>query len=166
MRLFFFVAFFASILFDSYSQRKGDFSMGPGIGLAYGGIGIQGNYQINDVWASYVGVGTTLVGVGFNLGTRFQILSNKREVYYLDFLYGYNATINYNSLNEVYYGPSFGGSYSYYTKKKKGFWNAGVLIPIRSSQFNEDRDRILRSGTVLLHFPVLVYGGFNILINK
>ena len=167
MRLLFSVIIICILSFSANSQRMGDLSVGAGVGLAYGGLGGQINYQIFDEWGLYGGAGSALIGFGYNIGTRVAVKSNRRDVYFVDFLYGYNATIDYGSISKIYYGPSLGGSWSYYTKKKKSFWNVGLVIPFRSADFKEDKDQILISdGVSLIHFPVLVYAGFNILLNK
>ncbi|MBK8949065.1 MAG: hypothetical protein IPM68_09480 [Flavobacteriales bacterium] len=86
-------------------------TIGPGLGLDYGGLGAQLSGRPVPMLNLLLGVGYNLNGAGINAGAAWRMLPKKRFCPYVVGLYGYNAVINIRNDEEytrTYYGPSAG----------------------------------------------------------
>jgi hypothetical protein len=118
--------------------------LGLGIGFDYGGIGGKIEYLPTKNFGLIGGIGHNMLSVGWNLGATYKILPDKKVSPNLMVLYGYNATfIGKDSYAEKYemtsYGFTFGINVDLNTKSGNK-WSFGLLIPIRSSKFNDNYD--------------------------
>jgi hypothetical protein len=118
------------------------FSIGIGIGMDYGGIG--GNllfYPQRNV-GIFGGVGYAIAGVGYNVGGKFRLVSEKgkgRVVPYFMAMYGYNTAIavtNQTDLNKLFYGPTFGLGIDL-RGKRKSYWSIALVVPVRSDEVDK-----------------------------
>lgn len=167
--------FFVCILFEGYCQdkhlssRKGENSLGIGVGLPYGGlVGIRLATNIADELNLFGGVGYQISGVGFNAGLRKEFASSSMMQFYLLGMFGTNAAIKVVGLPEydkVYTGASFGMGIKINSRKTEGnYWDLGLLTPLRSSQFKEDEDKMkndTRISSYTSAWPVLICVGYN-----
>ncbi len=144
-------------------------NIGFGMGLEYGGLG----GRVVLVTSSYVdlfgGVGFNFNGAGFNAGLSYRITPGKQYVPYLSAMYGYNAVIAVEGLDEydkTYYGPTLGFGIQLHTKKKKkNYINAELLVPFRSSEFDRDFEIVEndpRVDIIAKPWPVLIGVGYHI----
>lgn len=111
---------FISVIGNSQSRKKENIfslekiSVGAGIGLEYGVIGMRGKYYFNDYLGSSLGLGTVFVGrLIWNVGLDFRVpkLATKRFAPYANVMYGANASLiiedqNSKNINKLYRGIS------------------------------------------------------------
>jgi hypothetical protein len=119
-------------------------SLGIGFGMDYGGIG--GNllvYPQNNI-GLFAGVGYAFAGVGYNLGVKLRLITEKHTSgvsAYLVGMYGYNAAIsvtNADQFNKLFYGPTFGFGLDYKSfPSKRSYWTFSLLVPIRGSEVDD-----------------------------
>ncbi|HYG20002.1 MAG TPA: hypothetical protein VD816_13785 [Ohtaekwangia sp.] len=149
---------------DDMPEAVPNGSIGIGLGLDYGGIGLKVNVPFTPRMAFLFGGGYNLNGIGLNGGFAIHLAPPDAKVQpALIGLYGYNAVIiveGSSTFNKTYYGPSFGFALEFHGKKN--FFNAGLLIPIRPASFNDDMDRLKSNG---VHFgsvsPVAISLGYH-----
>jgi hypothetical protein len=121
------------------SNRSDQFSIGPGFGLDYGGIGINALFYPQENIGVFAGAGYDLNGLGYNVGIKARLMTNRRIDPYLLAMYGYNAVIvvaDASIFNKTFYGPSFGVGMDFRSRKpmKTGYWSLAILVPIRGSE--------------------------------
>ena len=155
---------------DSHlSSMKGESSLGIGIGLPYGGlIGVRFGTNLADNLSLFGGLGYQIVGVGYNIGLLKDFESSSSTQFYLTSMYGTNVGIQTQGLseyNELYTGVTLGAGIKINSRKTEGnFWDVGLLIPIRSSNFKSDRDQIKNDPRIdrfIDPLPVLITLGYN-----
>ncbi len=118
-------------------------SLGLGMGLDYGGFGGNILYYPAPKIGLFIGVGYPLAGVGYNVGVKLRLLTNKPSKVnaYLLGMYGYNSSIyikDGKDFNKLFYGPTFGlGLDTHYNPKKTGYWSFALLIPVRGSDVDD-----------------------------
>ena len=150
------------------SSQKGQSSLGLGIGLPYGGIGIRFGTNISDHLNLFGGLGYQFAGAGYNVGLLKDFKSNSAAQFYILGMYGTNAAIKVDGLSDydkVYTGASFGVGMKVNSRKKEGnFWDIGLLIPVRSSDFKDDEDAVKndpRISEFTEAWPILLSIGYN-----
>lgn len=155
------------------STLKGQSSLGIGVGLPYGGIGIKLGYNTSDHVTFFGGLGYNLVGIGANGGIQLSIPSEKQSEFYFTGMYGYNSVIiskDRSVMGGVYAGPSFGTGLKINSMSTRGnFWDVGLLGPVRSPKYKNAIQEIERSRNMRLEskpWPVLFYFGYNYNISK
>ncbi|MEM7107773.1 MAG: hypothetical protein AAF519_06080 [Bacteroidota bacterium] len=151
------------------SSQQGEASLGLGIGLPYGVFGARLGYNVANQVNLFGGLGYNLVGVGYNFGLQYSFPSSRQSEFYLMGMYGNNAVIIVDGggfigdFEESYFGPSFGAGLKINSVRKEGnYWDVGLIVPIRSSDFNDDFDLFDAAGVdfnTLL--PVLITVGYN-----
>lgn len=157
---------------QNMSSEAGEASIGVGGGLPYGGIGGRIGYNVADQLNLYGGIGYNLVDVGFNIGLLYSFPTTSQTEIYFTGMYGYNAAIlvenwydQNNDFKEVYYGPSFGGGVKINSRKTEGnFWDIGLLLPIRSSGFNNMNDLFKDAPNIegyTAPWPIMLTIGYN-----
>ena len=137
---------FSVFSLSSFAQESGTTALGLGLGLEYGGIGGRFiTYPSKNVGV-FGGVGSAIAGLGYNVGLQVKFDSDKRATGFLEAMYGYNGVIiveGLTSANKIYYGPSIGAGINLATRNDTGnFWHFSILIPIRSSEFNDAWDAL------------------------
>lgn len=145
-------------------------SVSAGIGLEYGGLGL--NYIVfpqKNIGVLFAG-GINTVGLTYNVGVRLRLIKNENKekfIPYLTAMYGCNSIIFLrfgSSLNRISYGYSVGiGVESHPKNVKKGYWTFGILYSLRDaevanyiSELNDKQSMGFRFGC----FPVTLSIGY------
>lgn len=88
------------------------FLIGPGVGLEYGGIGVNATVMTTPHLGMFAGLGYNFDKAGFNGGLRLYMNSPEKHVRpYFTGMYGYNAIIrvsNMTDYNRTFYGTTIG----------------------------------------------------------
>ncbi len=119
------------------------FTFGLGLGLDYGGIGLNCSYYPIQTIGITAGVGYALAGIGANAGIRAQTKRGPMSFasFYGQLLYGYNTVIyvfKASSLNKIYYGFTPGAGFDFYLgTQKNAVLSLGINLPLRSSSVDE-----------------------------
>ena len=150
------------------SSQKGETTLGLGAGLPYGAIGLRLGTNIINGLNLFGGLGYQISGVGYNIGVLKDFPSSSMTQFYLTGMYGTNAAIKVLELseyNKVYTGPSVGLGIKVNSRKIEGnYWDLGLLLPIRSSHY-EDDETALKNDPRILKFQapwaVLIVVGYN-----
>lgn len=119
--------------------RPESFSMGPGAGLDYGGLGVQMIAYPQKNIGLFFGGGYAFSGFGYNTGIKIR---GKKEGSAVDpffmAMYGYNAVVygvGDKSLNQIFYGPSLGLGIDLHKRRNSlGYWSFALIVPFRSSE--------------------------------
>ena len=166
--IFSFVGTITAAQDNHLSSMKGESSLGIGIGLPYGALGIRFGTNLADNLNLFGGLGYQISGVGYNLGLLKDFKSSSSTQFYLTGMYGTNAAINVEGLSEydnVYTGATLGMGIKINSRKTEGnFWDIGLLIPFTSSSFKEDEDQVENDPRVAEFngaWPVLITVGYN-----
>ncbi len=124
-------------------------NFGLGIGLDYGGFGGRFTFAV-EKFGLFAAVGYNLVGVGFNGGITYKFSPSKKVTPTLGAMYGYNGVIKIvdgGESSSTYYGPSFSFGVEVKTRANTGnFWNFELVLPVRSSDFKDEIDRLKNIG--------------------
>ncbi|WKN40424.1 hypothetical protein [Tunicatimonas pelagia] len=153
------------------SSRKGKSSLGVGIGLPYGAIGIRAGTNLIEGLNLFGGLGYQIAGIGYNVGLRKDFPSSNATQFYMTGMYGTNAATKVKGLSEynrVYTGATFGGGVKINSWGVEGnYWDLGLLIPIRSSEFRDAEQAMKndpRVSDLSTAWPVLIVVGYNFTI--
>ncbi len=127
-------------------------SVGIGLGLDYGGIGVNFlGYPSNHLGA-FLGLGYTIIGLGYNAGIKYRFnddnVQSHTNSFYVLAMYGYIAAMKVPDINDnntlyqkTFYGPTFGlGCDKRGSQNSKGYWSFALLVPIRNSEFQNAID--------------------------
>jgi hypothetical protein len=126
-------------------------NFGVGLGIDYGGIGGKLSFVPTPHVAIFGSIGYNLNGAGYNGGVIFRILPERKVCPYGSFMYGYNAVIIIDGMeeaNKTYYGGSISAGIELHRREKPNFWNFGLIVPIRSQEFRDDMDALKRNPNV------------------
>jgi hypothetical protein len=129
---------------DSIPIQYDKASVGPGIGLDYGGIGLNITFYPHKNFGLFGSCGYAFAGIGYNAGLKVRIVPEIVErdgnAYFLA-MYGYNAAIKVSGTaqySKIFDGFSFGAGIDYRASSKEaGYWSVAVLIPIRSPEVKD-----------------------------
>jgi len=154
------------------SNRSDKFSIGPGIGLDYGGIGMNAIFYPQQNIGVFAGGGYDLNGFGYNVGLKGRLMTFKIIDPYLLAMYGYNAIIvvsNATVFNKTFYGPTFGAGIDFRSKKpmKTGYWSLALLVPIKGSDADAYADYLEKYKGVKFDndfFPIDISIGYHFII--
>jgi len=159
-------AFILFLALCSIAQDASKTNLGLGIGLDYGGIGTRFMFLPSERIGLFGGLGYNLATVGYNVGAQFRFSTEKRIDWFITGMYGYNGVIKVTGAiesNETYYGPTFGGGIELKSgRNDKSFWNFELLVPIRSSEFNDDLDNWKMLADVTEPLPIAFSIGYHI----
>lgn len=131
---------------SSNFERKADkVSLGFGLGLDYGGIG--GNitaYPVKNI-GLFVGVGSNIIGLGYNVGAKFRYVEPSSILSpFVTIMYGYNTVVaveDDSSLNKTFYGMTYGLGVDFrLSKHSNNYFSVGVLLPQRGSEVDKYMD--------------------------
>ena len=140
--------------------------LGGGIGLNYGGFGLQANIlPIPHVRIS-AGYGTNLINMNYNLGLNFRMFPHKRFCPVMSYMYGYNGGIKRDDIinpGRSFKGSSLGAGLEIWNKKRVNFFQLQMLIPIKSIAFENqlgenDSDTFFK---IINYNPILLSVGFH-----
>ncbi|MHC1776688.1 MAG: hypothetical protein AB9834_14890 [Lentimicrobium sp.] len=144
--------------------------IGIGMGLDFGGLGMNVMYNLTDAIGAYVGAGYAFAGVGVNGGITLRLVPKKPEnrvVPFITGMYGYNAAIavqNADELSKMFYGPSAGLGIELRARSPKvRCWTFAVLIPFRSSEVQDYIDELKNNYYVEFQnelMPVMISIGY------
>lgn len=137
---------------QTVSQDRQDIdiiSLGLGIGLDYGGFGVNALYCPHENLGLYAGLGYALAGTGVNAGMKLRFVPRTQKTRLSGFgllMYGYNAAIvvmDDSEHNKLFYGPSAGVGIDYRRKHAgKGYWSFALLLPFRNASVGEYMDEL------------------------
>ena len=156
---------FFSFSIRTFAQRETskDFesSLGIGLGLDYGGVGINFLGYSDNHLGAFLGLGYNFVGLGYNAGLKYRFNKENQKPHSTSFyalaMYGYNASIKITSNNiytpnstlfqKIYYGPTFGVGFDRRgSQYNKGYWSFAFLIPIRPTEYQNTLDNFTSQG--------------------
>lgn len=145
----FIVALSLSQVFADYFEANRKHAVGLGFGIDYGGIGLKYTYHPIDYLGIFAGVGSNLVGLGFNFGIKGDIIqSNSFNMMRVSahLMYGYNAVtmvVGKSEYNKTFYGltPGIGVGFRFGQKRSHGL-DFGLQIPIRGQDFTDQMNLI------------------------
>ena len=150
------------------SSLQGKSSLGIGVGLPYGGIGARFGTNLVNGLNLFGGVGYQISGIGFNAGLRQDVELGGLTQMYFTGMYGTNAAIKVSGLPEydkLYMGATLGMGLKFNSRSKEGnYWDAGLVIPLRSSQYKTDETKMQndpRIASFTSPWPVLIVVGYN-----
>jgi hypothetical protein len=144
--------------------------IGIGMGLDFGGIGMNVMHNLTNSFGGYIGVGYAFAGVGVNGGVTLRLVPKKpesRAVPFFTGMYGYNAAIavqNADDLSRMFYGPSVGFGIELRARSPKvSCWTFTLLVPFRSSEVQDYIDEL--QSNYLVEFqnelsPVMISIGY------
>ena len=151
----------------SYANRT---FIGLGMGLDYGGFGMNVMYNLTNSFGAYIGAGYAFAGMGVNGGLIMRLVPKKPENRVAPFItgmYGYNAAIaveNRSEFNKMFYGPSAGIGIEVRARSPKvRCWSFAVLIPLRSSDVQNYIDDLKNNHNIEFQndfSPVLISLGY------
>ncbi|MBI5218328.1 MAG: hypothetical protein HY958_05305 [Bacteroidia bacterium] len=124
------------------------YHIGLGFGMDYGGFGARFAYLPVKHFAVFAAGGYVLIGFGYNAGISLRTLPDKKICPYISAMYGYNAVMQVTGApqyNKIYYGPSFSLGFEFRSSKLKNYFNAELLVPIRSQEYESDIDALKRN---------------------
>jgi hypothetical protein len=152
---------------DSPLDQPAKANLGIGFGLDYGGIGARFTYMIVPKFGLFGSIGYVLVGPGYNFGATYKFMSDKRVVPTISAMYGYNAAIKVSGgydFEEIYLGPSVSVGLEVKGKKRvQNYWNFELVIPFRSSDYEDDMDRLDALDVDMTDLPPIAFSiGYHI----
>lgn len=141
-------------------------SFGIGIGLDFGGIGINLTQYLGETLGVFGGIGYNLDKVGYNLGTKLRLhkmFNCKKSAPFLLAMYGYNAVAIIQDRagdmgpKKTFYGPTYGIGFDYRsTTSSTNYWTFSFLIPVRDSGIKEFFDDHQASETYSVPFAISI----------
>lgn len=150
-------------------------ALGLGLGLDYGGIGVNLTLYPQKNIGIFGSCGYALAGIGYNFGVKFRLVSEVKPravVPYATCMYGYNASVvvlNSLKYNKLFYGTTVGLGINFKTNpSKRAYWSLAVLMPLRDSEVNdyiedlEDNHNMEFNNELM---PVLISIGYVIMRN-
>lgn len=152
---------------DIYN-KEGQTHLGFGLGLTFGGIGGRFVYSSSETLALMLGLGSNVVGIGYNLGMMCYIPASSKTQAYFSGMWGTNGAIKIKGLPQLdgsYTGVSLGLGAILNSKVNPGiYWDIGIIVPIRSKDFKDDWDAIKNNPGIDVQqdlFPILINIGIN-----
>lgn len=142
-------------------------SIGIGLGIDYGGIGINLQAYLIKHIGVFGGFGFAGYKPSYNAGLKLRFNpepENSNWVPYFTAMYGYNTVYivkNASNYNRIFFGPSVGfGVDIKSTKNKSSFWSVQLIYPIRSKEA-VDYQNYLKQNSILLPITLSIgYRGF------
>jgi hypothetical protein len=143
-------------------------SLGIGFGQDYGGYGARLTVLPNSHFGIFFGGGYALAGFGYNAGAMVIAKPDKKVSATFMFMYGYTAAIavsGASQYNKIYYGPSIGGGIrSTSRKNEQNYWQFGITLPFRPSEFDSDFDRLKSNSSIVgltKPWPITISVGYH-----
>ncbi|MBP7496505.1 MAG: hypothetical protein KA792_02435 [Bacteroidales bacterium] len=147
-------------------------SIGAGIGLDYGGLGIRITTEMNNYLSLFGGLGYNLAGTGVNGGLLFRLFPGYVFRPTISAMYGYNAVFlfedsNNSKYNRMFFGPSFGFGFELGLFKYRNYLNCSIIVPFRTKEFDEAYNEFKKNSNVRLikeASPILFSIGIHLFI--
>jgi len=122
---------------DTIPEFNSRVSLGLGLGLDYGGIGIKVSLFPAKPIGAFLGIGNNSVETAFNLGIDWKFKYMKRTSGFIACMYGYNAVTDINE-GSTFYGLSAQVGARIGIGKEKNYISLGLILPVtRDSEFKE-----------------------------
>jgi len=159
----------------NYFNRK--ITMGIGLGLDYGGIGVRIAYSPVKYLDVFGGLGFNFIGLGANGGLSYNILPGRSCIPVVNIMYGYNAVLRIDdfypygsthgpTLKKTYYGFTAGAGLKIrLSRKTHNFLYIGLNVPFRNAEFHRDYHYVTAIRNIPLAakmLPVLFVIGYNL----
>lgn len=144
---YYLVLFAVSISAAQEKKTQHDLSLGVGIGLDHGGIGLKTSaVKFSSQFELTFGIGYNLNFIGLSGGLLARTPPTNSVAAFISAMYGYvgvienkNSGFAYSQFEaKTYYGPSFGTGIEIRGPKRKNYFKLGLIIPIRPSSFKDD----------------------------
>jgi hypothetical protein len=121
--------------------------IGAGVGMDYGGLGINYTAFVAKNVGIFAGVGYAYGGAGYNFGTKLRVIPKKKDAKLNPFIlgmWGYNAAFTATgeaSLAKVFQGFTTGIGTDFRSKpNSKGYWSLAVLVPFHTEEVKNYKD--------------------------
>lgn len=154
---------------DIEKNASYEFNIGMGLGMDYGGIGLRGTFLPVERLGLFASLGYNLNTAGVNAGAQLRF-PKRRHAFFLTAMYGYNAVLIVTGDIEdkaTYYGITAGAGYQLKVGSKGNFWNFGILVPFRNSNFHDDLDALDSIGATMTEpLPIAISVGFHFKMQK
>lgn len=115
---------------------------GFGVGLDYGGFGINVSALPDPHFALFGGVGYVIAGAGYNFGAKIRFNPKDRFCFTSGYMYGYNGALKVSGsvdYKKVYYGSSiFFGVDHRSRRHPRNFTSLKIIIPFHDPAFQND----------------------------
>lgn len=163
--LFLLGAFAMQLHAQTYDPRTEKFNIGIGMGMEYGGFGVNllGYPQKNI--GIFAGGGYAIGGFGWNAGLKGRFFLNETSSItpFIQAMYGYNAAfkvVGNSNYDKLFYGPTFGAGIDWRLgKAKKNYLSVALTVPVRSSEVEDYRQSLINDGNDMGKLPPV---GFSI----
>lgn len=149
-------------------------SLGAGLGLDYGGIGLNFTFFPQENIGLFAAYGYAMVGLSFNAGAKYRYIPNKTATVlpYAIAMYGYNTAIkvkNWTNYNKLYYGATVGVGLEFHSKSKSiGYWTVAMLVPIRDPKAKRYIDELKSNPNIDVKsepWPVVFSVGYRLILD-
>ena len=148
---------------NSNSPKNYDMnSIGLGLGLDYGGIGINLQAYLIKYIGIFGGVGFAGYKPSYNAGFKLRFNpepENSSWVPYFTGMYGYNTVFvvkNITNYNKIFFGPSVGfGVDIRPSNNKKSFWSVQLIYPIRSKEATDYLNYLQNNSNIKMNSTLL-----------
>ena len=157
---------------DSPEPAYDKVSIGAGVGLDYGGFGVNLFVYPQKNIGFFVGAGYALAGVGSNVGIKIRHIKEAKKIRpYLTAMHGYNTAVavkDATSYNRLFYGNSIGFGFDTRPRKESnGHFSLGFLVPIRGADVDEYLNYLKNQGVTFKKelSPIAVSIGYRFLVN-
>lgn len=150
-------------------------SLGAGLGMDFGGLGVNLLVYPQRNIGLFAGVGYAFAGTGYNIGAKIRFVSENtrsKVAFYGLAMYGYNAAIsvtNATEYNKLFYGPTLGFGFDYKSHpSKRGYWTFAILLPIRGSKVDDYMNDLKDNHGVEFKnelMPIGITMGYRIILN-
>jgi len=156
---------FLSLAIMNYAQestyKAKDYEMtsiGIGLGLDNGGIGVNATAYLQKNIALFAGLGYNFYEASYNVGTKLRLLSKDNRITpFAMAMYGYNAVIiitNEKDLSKTFFGTSIGAGVDIRNKKKTNIWSFGLIIPFRTTEVKNYMQHLRENNGVEFNGPL------------
>lgn len=152
------------------------FTIGLGVGLDYGGLGINFLTYPSKNIGLFGGFGMANEEIGYNYGFKFRFFSDEIPSKINPFalaMYGKNTTIiieNKKSLNKSFNYPTIGfGLDVGFNYVKTGYLSFAILIPIRGEAYTEYKELLTSKHSVKFEnsqIPINISIGYRLIIGS
>lgn len=162
----------ASVGFHCSRAKEIDFTrvyIGPGIGIDFGGIGLNAMSMVTEHVGLFGALGYNLHNIGLNGGVRLYTKDQlARWRPYFSAMYGYNAVYivkNADNFNRTFYGTTIGVGLDL-RDSRSNFWTLALHVPLRSDDVKAYKTYLENSNIEIKRdlLPIAISLGYRIAI--